>query len=77
MPRPMKRSSERNGALIFRRNEADRIADRVRAAGASDAMDVILRVHREIVIHHVRDPIHIDAARGDIRGHQHAHRARI
>ena len=47
--------------LIFRRNKADRITDGVRAAGASDAMDIILRVHREIVIHDMRDPIHIDA----------------
>jgi hypothetical protein len=28
--------------LIFRRNEADRITDGVCAAGASDAMDIIL-----------------------------------
>ena len=54
--------------LIFGRNKADRITDGVRAAGASNAMDVILRVHREIVVHHVRDPIHIDTARGDVGG---------
>ena len=64
-------------SLIFRRNEADRITDGMRAAGASDAMDIILRVHREIVIHHMRDPIDIDAARGDIGRDQHAHRARL
>src|SRR5205823_3088026 len=40
--------------LIFGRNEADRITDGVRAAGASNAMDIILRMHREIVIHHMR-----------------------
>src|SRR6267143_4379440 len=54
--------------LIFGRNKADRITDGMCAAGASNAMDVILRVHRKIVIHHVRDPIHIDAARGDVGG---------
>ena len=61
--------------VIFRRDETDRVADRMRAAGAADAMDVILRVHREIVIHHVRNAVHVDAARRDIRGHEHAHRA--
>src|SRR5438105_308974 len=55
-------------SLIFGCNKADRIADGVRAAGASNAMDIILRVHREIVIHHVRNPIHIDAARRDVGG---------
>src|SRR6478736_2933804 len=40
-------------AVIFRRHEADRIADGVRAAGATDAMHVILHMHREIVVHHV------------------------
>src|SRR6476659_6423763 len=54
--------------LIFRRNETDRITDGVCAAGASDAMDIILRVHREILIHHMRYPIHVDAARGDVGG---------
>ena len=61
--------------LIFRRNETDRIADGVRAAGATDAMDVILRVHREIVVHHMRNPVHIDAPRGDVGRHQNADRA--
>ena len=61
--------------LIFRRNKADRITDGVRAAGASDAMDIIFRVHREIVIHHMRDPIHIDATRGDVGGNQDTDRA--
>ena len=52
--------------VIFRRNKTDRITYGVRAAGASDAMDIILRVHWEIIVHHMRDPIHIDAARGDV-----------
>src|SRR4030095_14712635 len=61
--------------LIFRCNETDRITDGVCAAGASDAMDIILRVHREIVIHDMRDSIHIDAARGDVGGDEHTDRA--
>jgi hypothetical protein len=40
-------------SVVFRGDEADRIADRVRAAGAPDPMDVILGVHRKIVIHDV------------------------
>ena len=61
--------------LIFRRNKADRVPNGVRAACASDAMDIILRMHREIVVHHMRDPVHIDAAGGDVGRHQHPHRA--
>src|SRR5205814_6531816 len=63
--------------LIFRRNKADRITNGVRAAGAADAMDIILRVHREIIVHLMRDPIHIDTSRRNVRSHQHSHRARL
>jgi hypothetical protein len=61
--------------LIFRRNKADRITDSVRAAGASDAMDIILRVHWEIIVHYMGDPIHIDASRRNVRRYKHSHRA--
>ena len=61
-------------AVIFRRHKTDGIAHRVRPACPSDAMDVILRVHREIVVHHVRDAVHVNAARRDVRRHEHAHR---
>ena len=57
---------------VFRSNETDRIADGMGAAGPPDAMNVILRVHREIVIHHVRNPIDIDAARGNVGRDQNA-----
>lgn len=40
-------------AVIFIGDEADGIADGVRTSGASDAMDVILDVHREIVVDHM------------------------
>src|SRR5438270_6621824 len=55
-------------SLIFRRDETDRIAHRMCAARAPDAMDIILRLHREVVVHHVRNPIDIDPARGDVGG---------
>ncbi len=63
--------------MILRRDKTDRVADRVGAARASDAMHVILRVHRKVVIHDVRNPVHIDPARSDIGRHQHPHRARL
>jgi hypothetical protein len=46
--------------LVVRRDEADRVAHRERAAGAPDAMDVILRVHREVVVHDMRNAVDVD-----------------
>jgi hypothetical protein len=40
-------------SLILLGNKADCVADGMRATGASDAMDIILRVHREIVVHYM------------------------
>ena len=40
-------------SLILGRHEADGVADRLSAAGAADAVDVILRMHREVEVHHV------------------------
>ena len=54
-------------AVIFGRDKTDGVADRVRASGAADAMDVILDVHREIVIHDVRNAVHVNAARRDVQ----------
>ena len=59
-------------SVIFRCDEADRVTDRVRAAGPSDPVDVILGVHREIVIYDMGDPVHVDPARRDVRSNQHA-----
>jgi hypothetical protein len=61
------------GAVIFRRHEADGIAHRVGAAGAADAVDVVLGMHREVIIHHVRNAIDIDPPGCDIGRDQHAH----
>src|SRR5207245_1354604 len=38
------------------------------AAGAADAVDVVLRVLREVVVDNVRDVGHIDSATDNIRG---------
>jgi len=39
--------------FIVGRDEADRVADGLGAAGPSDAMDVILGVHRKVEVDHV------------------------
>ena len=60
-------------AMILVRHETDGVTDLIRAAGAADAMDVILDVHRKIIVHYVRNAVHVNAARRDVRGHEHAH----
>ena len=47
-------------------------AARARAAGAADAMDEVFGHLRQVVIHHVRDALHVDAAGGHVGGHQDA-----
>src|SRR4051812_6704286 len=47
------------------------------ARGAADAMDVRLRDLGNIEVHDVRDIVDIDAARGDVRGDEHANLARL
>ena len=61
--------------MVLVRHEADGVANLIRAAGAANAVDVILHVHRKIVVHHVRDAVHVNAARRDVRRHQHPHHA--
>ena len=63
--------------LILRRNKTDRIAYRMRTPRAADPVDIILRVHWKVVVHHMRDAIHIDASRRDVRRHQHAYCSRL
>lgn len=64
-------------ALIIRSDKTDRVAYRVRATGPANSVDVILRMHREVVVHHVRDTVDINAARGDIGRDQYSQRARF
>src|SRR6186997_2961125 len=47
------------------------------AAGPADAVDVALAVGRRVEVDDVRDAVDVDAARGDVRGHQRAHLARL
>src|ERR1700720_3230476 len=62
-------------SLIFRGDKADRIANGMRPTGAPNAVDVILRVHWKIVVHHMRDSIHVAATRGDIGGDENTNSA--
>ena len=41
------------------------------ATGAANAMDVILRFHRQAVVNHVGDRWHINSASGNVSGDQH------
>ena len=63
--------------LVFRRNKTDRIAHRMRPACPADPVNVILRVHRKIVVHHVRNTVDINASCGHVRSDKHTHRARL
>src|ERR1700686_1610024 len=64
-------------SLILGRHEADGVADRVSAAGAANAMHVILRMRREIEVHYVRDTFDVDAARSDVGRDENTDRAAL
>ena len=60
---------------LARIEEGERHAFLARAAGAADAVHVDLGRGGEIEVHHVAERLHVQSARGDVGGHQHAHRA--
>ena len=41
------------------------------ATGAADAVDIILRVFRQVVVDHQRNVVDVDAAGGDVGGDHH------
>src|SRR5260221_3010580 len=55
--------------MIFGRHKADGVAHGLRPARAPNAVDIILDVHREIVVHDVRNAVYVNDARRDIRPH--------
>src|SRR5690348_4029027 len=63
--------------MILRGHKADRVANGLGTAGASDTMDVILGMHREIIIYNMRDSVDVDSTRGDVGCHQHADGSRF
>src|SRR6185437_7833563 len=60
---------------VLRTDERDRLARGARAAGAADAVHVILGNVREIEIDDVRQLLDVEAARGDVGRDQHLHLA--
>jgi hypothetical protein len=57
--------------LLGRIDERDRHPRRPGAAGASDAVDVVLGNVRHLVVDDDRKVVDVEAARGDVSGHQH------
>nr|GEU28390.1 putative uridine nucleosidase 2 [Tanacetum cinerariifolium] len=58
-------------------DKADRHAALARAAGAADAVGVVDRRSRQVVVDHRRQARDVDAARGDVGRHQHLQAARL
>jgi hypothetical protein len=61
--------------VILGRYETDSVPDGVGTTRPADAVNIVLRMHREVIIHHVRDAVDIDPAGGDVSRNQHAHGA--
>src|SRR6185436_18471 len=57
-------------AFLIQAHQADGGAVVAGAAGAADAVNVVFRHIGDFVVHHVRQLIDVDAASGDIGGHQ-------
>ncbi len=55
----------------FRRDEAHRHAAGAGPPGAADAVDIVGRSARQVVVDHGRQPGDVDAARSQIGGHHH------
>ena len=62
---------------FFLRDQRDRLAGGAIAAGAADAVDVILRDHRQVVVDHQRQVRDVEAARGDVGRDQDPRLARL
>ena len=58
-------------AVFVHAHQRDRLAGRARAAGAADAVHVVLGHVGQLEIDHVRQLVDVDAACGDVGGHQH------
>ena len=56
---------------IFGAAKGNCVAVHARAGSPPDAMHVSLRLHREVVVNHVRYVIDIQSARGHVRGDEH------
>ena len=63
--------------LLLRRYQRERLARRLGARRAAHAVDVILRDVRHVEVHHVLECFDVNAARNDVRGHEHADLPRL
>ena len=63
--------------FLIGRDEGDGVAFGLRAGGTADAMDVVFWNHRHVVIDHVPERDHVDAASRDIGRHQDRHGAAL
>ena len=57
--------------FLVRRHEAERIARFGRPAGTSHPVDVVLGDLGQVEVHHMAQRLDVDAARRDVRGHEH------
>ena len=67
----MNRSMADHVLAVLGDHEREGVAGGLRPAGAADAVDVVLRVLRHVVVDDVADVRDVEAARGDVRGHEH------
>ncbi|OFA01229.1 hypothetical protein DUPY_21870 [Duganella phyllosphaerae] len=56
-------------------HQRHRFAGGARAAGTADAVHIVFRHVRQVVVDHVRQLVDVDTARGDVGGDQHLQRA--
>ena len=58
---------------VGRSDDGDGGPGQARASGASDAMDVVVRMVRDVEIEHMADRGYVEAARGDVGSNQQRH----
>jgi hypothetical protein len=58
---------------LVRTDQTDGVTHGIGPSSAADPVHIIFGSRREIEIHHMRNPVHIDAPSGDVGRHQHAH----
>ena len=56
--------------MLFCGHQGDGVTAVASPAGATDAMDVILGLVRQVKVHHMGQLVNVDAAGGDVGGHQ-------
>ena len=65
------RCTPRSRSDLVDAHQADRLAQGTRASGPTDAVDVVLRVPRQLEVHDDRQVLDIEAAGGDVGRDEH------